>query len=427
MTSHLPTRRHLVATAAAAFAAPFVIPRLARGAAAGRVVVVGAGFAGATCARALKRLAPEISVTLIEPSAQIMTCPFSNLVLTGLAEMDTITHGLDGLRAAGVEVVKARATGGDLGARSLALDTGGTVEFDRLVVAPGIDLRFDAVEGYVEAAAEIMPHAWKAGPQTLALRDQLQAMPDGGTVLIAVPANPYRCPPGPYERAGLIAHYLKTAKPRSKLLVVDGKDAFSKQGLFLDGWANLYGAMVEWVPVSQAGSLLRVDPATREIFTEFANFKADVANIIPPQRAGAIAQTLGLAGESGWCAIDPVTFESAAAPGVHVLGDASIAGAMPKSGFSASSQGKACAHAIVALMGGGEPVAPSFINTCYSLVGPDYGISVADVFRVGASGKIEAVEGAGGTSPREAGADVRAAEASYAHGWYASITADIWG
>jgi sulfide dehydrogenase [flavocytochrome c] flavoprotein subunit len=424
MTATALTRRHLIGTA---LAAPLVLGRPAAAAAGARVAVVGAGFAGASCARALRRIAPEIAVTLIEPEAQIVTCPFSNLVIAGMAEIGSVSHGLDGLRAAGIEVIADRAVGADPGKGKLTLAGGGEVGFDRLVVAPGIDLRFDAIAGYDAAAAEIMPHAWKAGAQTLLLRARLEAMADGGTVAIVVPANPYRCPPGPYERASLIAHYLKTNKPRSKLLVIDGKDTFSKQGLFLDGWAELYGPLVEWIPVSQAGSLLAVDPAKGEIVTEFSRFVVDVANIIPPQRAGALAQTLGLAGEGGWCSVDPVSFESLLVPGVHVLGDAIIAGAMPKSGFAASSQGKACAHALAAVLGGEAPQAPSFINTCYSLVGPEYGISVADVFRVGGSGKIEAVEGAGGTSPRDAGADVRRDEARYAHGWYASITADIWG
>ncbi len=424
MTATALTRRHLIGTA---LAAPLVLGRPAAAAAGARVAVVGAGFAGASCARALRRIAPEIAVTLIEPEAQIVTCPFSNLVIAGMAEIGSVSHGLDGLRAAGIEVIADRAIGADAGKGKLTLAGGGEVGFDRLVVAPGIDLRFDAIAGYDAAAAEIMPHAWKAGAQTLLLRARLEAMADGGTVAIVVPANPYRCPPGPYERASLIAHYLKTNKPRSKLLVIDGKDTFSKQGLFLDGWAELYGPLVEWIPVSQAGSLLAVDPAKGEIVTEFSRFVVDVANIIPPQRAGALAQTLGLAGEGGWCSVDPVSFESLLVPGVHVLGDAIIAGAMPKSGFAASSQGKACAHALAAVLGGEAPQAPSFINTCYSLVGPEYGISVADVFRVGGSGKIEAVEGAGGTSPRDAGADVRRDEARYAHGWYASITTDIWG
>jgi sulfide dehydrogenase [flavocytochrome c] flavoprotein subunit len=255
----------------------------------------------------------------------------------------------------------------------------------------------------------------------------LQAMPDGGVVVISVPANPYRCPPGPYERASLIAHYLKTHKPRSKLMILDAKDSFSKQPLFLQAWAELYGPLLEWVPFAKGGSLLRVDAAGGELITEFGRFRADVANVIPPQRAANIAFQSGLAAEDGWCTVDAASFESTRVAGVHVLGDAIVAGAMPKSGFAASSQGKACAHAIAAMLAGQAPLAPSFINTCYSLVAPDYGISVADVFRVGEGGRIEAVKGAGGISPKDAPPANRIAEADYARGWYAAISTDIWG
>lgn len=393
-----------------------------------RVVVIGGGAGGATAARYLaKDAAGALDVTLIEANPTYTTCFFSNLYIGGFRTLESLEHGYGGIAAAGVNVIHDLATGVDRAARTVTLAGGQVVAYDRLVLSPGIDFRDDAVPGWSLEAAEIMPHAYKAGPQTSLLRAQIEAMPQGGLYAMVAPPNPYRCPPGPYERASLIAHYLKTRKPRSKLLVIDGKDSFSKQGLFLDGWAELYGPLVEWIPVSQAGSLLGVDPAKGEIVTEFSRFVADVANIIPPQRAGALAQTLGLAGEGGWCSVDPQSFESLLVPGVHVLGDAIVAGAMPKSGFAASSQGKACAHALAALLGGQAPQAPSFINTCYSLVGPEYGISVADVFRVGGSGKIEAVEGAGGTSPRGAAPEVRRDEARYARGWYASITADIWG
>ena len=271
-----------------------------------------------------------------------------------------------------------------------------------------------------------MPHAWKAGPQTLLLRRQLEAMPDGGVVVITAPANPYRCPPGPYERASLIAYYLKNAKPRSKVIVLDAKDAFSKQGLFLEGWKRLYPGLIEWVPFAKAGVLTRVDPATRTLTTDFSEVKADVANVIPPQRASGLLSSIGLTGKDDWCKVDATTFESAV-PRVHVLGDAIFAGAMPKSAFAATSQAKVCAMAIAALQAGQAPATPSFINTCYSLLAPDYGITVADVFRVAKNGTIAAVEGAGGVSPTGAPDTVRALEADYARGWYASITAETFG
>src|SRR5918995_4153363 len=224
-----------------------------------------------------------------------------------------------------------------------------------------------------------MPHAWKGAEQLALWAQQLDAMEDGGTVVMTVPANPYRCPPGPYERASLIAHYLKAKKPKSKLLVLDAKDAFSKQRLFQAAWAELYPGLIEWVPQSKGGTVPSVDAANRTFVTDFGRHKAAVANVIPPQKAGRIAEVAGVADRTGWCPIDPVTFESKLVPGIHVIGDAAIAGGMPKSAFAANSQAKVCAAAVAKLLGGGKPDDPRLINTCYSLVAPDYGISVAGV------------------------------------------------
>ena len=421
------TRRTLVAgTAAAAAAWALPAPAVAQGAG-GRVVVVGGGFGGAAFARSLRRAAPAVAVTLVEPEAQIVTCPFSNDVLAGLQDIGTITFSLDRLRADGIEVVRDRVVGLDGSRRTVRLAGGSDLPWDRLVLSPGIDIKWGAVAGYDEAAAEVMPHAWKAGPQTLLLRRQLEAMDDGGTVVICAPANPYRCPPGPYERASLIAWYLKTRKPRSKLLLVDAKDTFSKQGLFLEAWKKLYPGLLEWVPFAQAGALQSVDPARRTIKTDFMDVTAAVANIIPPQRANRLVDGLGLAGSGDWCRVDGTTFESSVVPGVHVLGDAAIAGAMPKSAFAATSQAKVCAYAVADMLAGREPPRAGYLNTCYSLVAPDYGITVADVFRVDAKGAIAAVEGAGGVSPLGAPDTVRAREADYARSWYASITAETFG
>ena len=420
-----PTRRNFLKTAAAASVAT-LIPGSSKAQARGRIVVVGGGFGGATCARYLRRVAPELDVTLIEPSEAFVTCPFSNTVIAGLNGIDFVTHGFNGLRRAGIAVVRDRVSTIDPGARSVRLAGGGAVSYDRLVLSPGIDIKWRAIEGYDEAAAEIMPHAWKAGPQTLLLRRQLEAMPDGGVVTMTIPANPYRCPPGPYERASLIAHYLKTRKPRSKLILLDAKDSFSKQGLFIEGWKQLYGDLIEWVPFGTNGNLLRVDTKTMTIYSEFGEQRASVANIIPPQRAATVVDSAGLTGGGDWCTVNPTTFESTIAPNIHVLGDAIIAGAMPKSGFSAGSQAKVCAYAIAALQSGAPLPIPSFINTCYSLVAPDYGISVADVYRIGSEGTIAAVTGAGGVSPIGASAAFRSQEADYARGWYASITSDMY-
>ena len=341
--------------------------------------------------------------------------------------MASITHSYDGVRNAGVTVVRDSVSAIDADRKSVRLAGGSILPYDRLVLSPGIDIKWKAVEGYDEAASQIVPHAFKAGAQTMLLRRQLEEMPDGGLVVMTIPPNPFRCPPGPYERASLIAWYLKTKKPRSKLILLDAKDTFSKQGLFVEGWKALYGPLIEWVPFGQSGNLLKVDAATKTVTTEFAEEKADVLNVIPPQRAGMIVDSAGLAGSGDWCNVNPVTFESRIVPGIHIVGDAIVAGSMPKSGFSAGSQAKVCAQAIAALQAGDTPSVPSFINTCYSLVSPDYGISVVDVFRVGSEGAIAAVQGAGGVSPTGAGADFRKQEAEYARGWYASQTKVMFG
>jgi NADPH-dependent 2,4-dienoyl-CoA reductase/sulfur reductase-like enzyme len=271
-----------------------------------------------------------------------------------------------------------------------------------------------------------MPHAWKAGEQTLLLRRQLEAMPDGGVVALAAPPNPYRCPPGPYERASLIAHYLKTRKPRSKVLVLDAKDTFSKQKLFMDAWARLYPGLLEWVSLSDGGKVTAVDPTTNSLVTDFETHKADVANVIPPQRAGRIAERAGVADRTGWCPIDPATFESRLQPGIHVVGDAAVAGAMPKSAFAANAQAKVCAAAVARLLAGGAPGEARLINTCYSLVAPGYGISVAGVYRP-ANGQLTDIEGAGGASPLDAPLETRAREAEYADAWFKTITGEVFG
>jgi NADPH-dependent 2,4-dienoyl-CoA reductase/sulfur reductase-like enzyme len=388
--------------------------------------VVGGGFGGASCARALRHLDPRIAVTLVEPNTTFTACPFSNAVIGGLRELAAQQFTYDRVAADGVVIARTTATAVDAPARSVALADGARLPYDRLVLAPGIDIRWGALPGYDEAASTPMPHAWKAGEQTLLLRRQLEAMSDGGLVVIAAPANPFRCPPGPYERASLIAHYLKTKKPKSKLIVLDAKDAFSKQKLFQSAWAELYPGLLEWVPLSKGGKVVSVDPATRTLVTDFGRHAAAVANVIPPQKAGRIAEVAGVADRSGWCPIDPVTFESRLQPGVHVIGDAAIAGAMPKSAFAANAQAKACAAAVVRLVTGAVPSVPKLINTCYSLVAPDYGISVAGVYAP-SGGQLADVPGAGGVSPAEAPRATRAREAALAEGWFRTITTEVFG
>src|SRR5829696_5297452 len=277
-----PDRRTLLKSLGAAAAVP-LLPRPTLGQAAPRVVVVGGGFAGATCARAVKRNLPGAAVTLVEASPTFTACPFSNGVIAGLRDLAEQQFGYDGVRKDGVEVAIQQATAVDPNRREITLGDGAKLAYDRLVLAPGIDLRFDALPGYTEAAAEAMPHAWKAGPQTLLLRRQLEAMEDGGTVVISAPANPFRCPPGPYERASLIAHFLKTKKPRAKLIVLDAKDAFSKQRLFQAAWKELYPNL-EWMSLSAGGKVTAVEPATKTFVTDFGRHQAAVANVIPAQR-----------------------------------------------------------------------------------------------------------------------------------------------
>jgi sulfide dehydrogenase [flavocytochrome c] flavoprotein chain len=417
-------RAFLRGGALAGFAALLPAPALAQGKA--HIVVLGGGFAGATCARALRRANPRFDVTLVEPNPIFTACPFSNAVIAGLRDIEAQRFGYDATRNDGVAVVAEQATAVDAQTRRVTLRGGGTLDYDRLVLAPGIAIRWDALPGYDEAAAAVMPHAWLAGDQTLLLRRQLQAMADGGTVVITAPANPFRCPPGPYERASLIAYYLKKAKPRSKLVVLDAKDNFSKQRLFQTAWQQLYPELIEWVPLSSGGKVVSVDAKTRTLVTDFAAYKADVANVIPPQRAPAIAQIAGVADGTGWCPIDPVTFESRLQRDIHVIGDAAIAGAMPKSAFAANAEAKVCAVAIAALLQGETPPPPKLINTCYSLVAPDYGISIAGVYHP-AGGQLADVEGAGGISPIDAPADFRALEAAYAEAWFSTITSETFG
>jgi NADPH-dependent 2,4-dienoyl-CoA reductase/sulfur reductase-like enzyme len=406
------------AASAARLAAP--VPATAQGRA--RLVIIGGGFAGAVCARELQRAEPRAAVTLVEVNPIFTACPFSNSVIAGLRPIAAQRFSYDALRAEGITVLDDQARAVDPQRRVVSLSGDSLLGYDRLVLAPGIDIRWDALPGYDEAAAELMPHAWKAGDQTLLLRRQLEAMTDGGTVVISAPANPFRCPPGPYERASLIAYYLKTMKPRSKLIVLDAKDSFSKQRLFQAAWQRLYPGLLEWVSLSNGGKVTAVDPATRALVTDFATYRADVANVIPPQRAGHIAEIAGVSDQTGWCPINPVTFEARLQPGIHVIGDAAIAGAMPKSAFAANAQAKVCAAAVVALLHDETPSPPKLINTCYSLVAPDYGISIAGVYHP-VNGQLTDVEGAGGVSPIDAPLDFRALEATYAEAWFRTITA----
>ncbi|MDA9475480.1 cytochrome C [Bradyrhizobium sp. CCBAU 65884] len=418
------TRRNAVLGITAA-ATSFAVPSILRAQSAGRIVVIGGGFGGAACARALKRAQAGLQVTLIEPNKTFTSCPFSNEVIAGLREIEAQQFGYDRLAAEGITVAAQAATAVDAQKRSVTAADGATFAYDRLVISPGIDFHFEALPGYDDAASEKIPHAWKAGVQTLLLRRQLEAMADGGTVAIAIPANPSRCPPAPYERASLIAHYLKTNKPRSKVLVLDAKDGFSQQRLFEKAWKELYGDMIERVALSQGGRVTSVDPATRTIITEFGNYTPDVANVIPPQRAGRIAAIAGATDATGWCPIDPVTFESKLVKNIHVIGDACLGGGIPKSASAASGQGKACAAAIVALLAGRAPEMPRLTGVCYNTVAPGYGFSLAGNYQP--KGDIFAEVEGGATSPVDAPRELRAREATEAERWFQTITADTFG
>ncbi len=409
-----------VGVAASGLAAPAVIA-----AAKSRVVVIGGGPAGATTARYVAKGSKDVSVTLIEPKQHFTTCFFSNLYLGGFRSLDSITHGYGTLAAEyGVNMVHDIATDVDRAGKKVRLGRGGEIAYDRLVVSPGIDMRYDTIEGYSAEASTIMPHAWQAGTQTAALKLQLEAMDDGGTFVICPPPNPFRCPPGPYERICMVAHYFKNNKPKSKIIVLDAKDKFSKQSLFQEAWVEHYDGMIEWLPKEITGGVKAVKTDSMEIVTEDDTIKASVANVIPAQTAGAIAHRAGLTAESGWCAVDPHSMRSKADENVFVIGDASIATSMPKSAFSANSQAKVAANAILGDLTGSKVFPAKYRNTCWSLVAENNGVKVGADYAGGAE-KID-VTSKFISKPGET-ADLRAQTAEEANGWYDGITKDIFG
>ena len=398
-----------------------------------KVVIIGGGVGGATVAKYIRKSDPSIKITLIEPKISYTTCFGSNWVIAGLYQFEHLEHSYRDLREKyGIEILHDTVIHIDAEKRKIITKDGRNLYYERVVVSPGIDFHWNEIEGYTEQVSYEFPHAWQAGAQTKLLIRQLHAMPNGGTVIIAPPRNPFRCPPGPYERASMIAHYLKQHKPRSKILIFDPKDTFSKRTLFIQGWEENYGygtdnAMIEWVSASDDGKVLQFDPINKTVYAEFGKQKADVVNIIPAQKAGKIAQTSGLTDDSGWCPVDHRTWESTLIPNVHVIGDASIAGHLPKSGYAANSEAKVCALAIIALMNGKPIRVPSWINTCYSLVTPTYGISVAMVYKLNAKNQVARVDGAGGISQSKYDGITgnKLAESIYAKNWYKNITSDI--
>lgn len=416
--------RALSASALLTAAAGCVSARPSSGTA-GRVVVIGGGFGGATAARYLRMWSPDIAVTLIEPSTRFVSCPLSNRVLAGTWQLADLTSDYKGLERRGVRLVHQPAIDVDPVRQVVILSDGQQLEYDRLVVSPGVELVYEDIPGLREPATrEIIPHAWKAGPQTALLRRQLENMDDGGVCAITVPRSPYRCPPGPYERACQIAHYFRNHKPRSKVLVLDANEAIqSKQALFLTAWEQRYPGIVEY---RANNALVDVDVATRTAILDFDDVKADVLNVVPPQRAGRIAHDAGLITANGkWCEVDFLSYESVAVPNVHVLGDAVMAAPrMPKSGHMANQHGKVCAAAIIELLHGNQPEqSPLITNTCYSFVSDRDVIHVASVHEYDRELRtMVPIEGAGGLSEA-----ANEAEGSIAEAWGANIWNDVLG
>jgi len=386
-----------------------------------RVVVVGGGFGGATAAKYIRLWDPTVDVVLVERESTFVSCPISNLVLGGFTTMGEITRTQDGLKRHGVQLVRDEVTAIDAAKKVVRLARGGELAYERLVVSPGIDFQFGEVQGYEAAMNQgAVLHAWKAGPQTVALRRQLEQMPDGGVYLLSVPLAPYRCPPGPYERASMVAAYFKQAKPRSKVLVLDANpDVTSKAGLFKRAWSDLYPGILEYRGGARA---VAVDGKAKTVKLEVEDVKGDVLNVVPPHRAGDIAAKAGLITTNNrWCDVDWRTMESKAVKGVHVIGDATLsAPAMPKSASMANNHAKIAAAAIVELLRGRAPEPVKIINTCYSFVAEKEAIRVSSVHEwEPGQGTLIAVKGSGGVSAARS-----EAEANFAWSWARTIWAD---
>lgn len=379
------TRRQFSLLAAGAVVStPFLRrPSIAAGPA--KIIIIGGGAGGATAAVRLKAADAALDVTLIEPKTQYTTCFSSNLYLGGFRSFQSLTFDYEGVKKRGVTVVTDAASAIDAAAKTVTLSGGSSLAYDRLIVSPGIDLKYEAIEGYSEAAAEIMPHAWRGGAQAWALKQKLLALPDGALVVMTVPANPYRCPPGPYERACMIGHFLKTQKPRAKLIVFDAKTTYSKQSVFEEAFADAYKDVVEVNLTNEIDdfSIERVDAATGEVVTKAGRKEtAALANIIPPQRAGGIAASAGLT-EGDWCPVNPENFMSTMAKDVYVIGDAAIAADMPKSAFSASNQATFVAADIIADLSGKARAPGQYRNTCWSMLAPENSVKIGGDYKPG--------------------------------------------
>jgi sulfide dehydrogenase [flavocytochrome c] flavoprotein subunit len=394
-----------------------------------RVVIIGGGFAGATAAKTLRQLDPNIQVTLIEPKSIYISCPASNWLLARLTSLQQLTIEYRDLQDRhAIDIVNTSVTAIEAGKRQVILENGERLNYDRLIVSPGIDFRWDAIVGYDQDASQLFPHAWQAGPQTLQLAAQLQDLPAGGVIVMSVPADPYRCPPGPYERASMMAWWLKLHNPHAKILILDHKRSFSKQAQFEHLWKQHYGygsanSLIEWHSLAD-NPINRFDADSKTLSSEFGDhFSGDLINIIPPQQAGRIAIQSGLTDSSGWCQIDPFTAQSKVDAYIHVIGDAAQFAPIPKSAFAAHSEAKSCALAVVSLLRDLPPPAPNWLNTCYSLVTAEHGISIAGVYSLDEQKAIALVKGSGGISSDLSEQALRK-EAQYARGVYRNLLAN---
>ena len=419
------TRRHFGLVLGAG-AATLAMPAYLRSQGKPKVVVIGGGAGGATAARYIaKDSEGAIDVTLIDESNKYTTCFFSNLYLGGYRDFNSITHGYDKLESNyGIKKVTGRAKSVDRAAKTVTMEDGSTIPYDRLVIAPGIDFVWDSVNGYSEEASKVAPHAWKAGPQTELLKSKLDAVENGQTIIMVAPPNPYRCPPGPYERVSMMAHVLKSKGVDAKIIVLDPKEKFSKQGLFQEGWEKHYPGMVEWYGPDVHGGIKSVDVAAGTVETDLDTFKGDLLNIIPAQKAGMIAAAAGLTDDSGFCPIDATSMRSTVDENIFVIGDASIAGAMPKSGFSANSQAKVAAMNIRGELISSKVFPAKYSNTCWSLIETDDGVKVGAQYAP-SEGKIASTS----SFISQTGEDAAVRKATYEEsiGWYAGITADMFG
>lgn len=390
-----------------------------------RVVVVGGGAGGASAARALVR-AGAVEVTLVEPKPRYVAVFHSNLWLGGLIGFRTLVLGYEGLARAGVRLVPQAAAAIDRDRRQVVLADGGRIPYDRLVLSPGIDLDYDSVPGWSRAAETAMPHAWKGGRQLEILKDRLDLVPDGGLIVIIAPPNPFRCPPAPYERASMMAHRLKsTGRGGVRIIIVDPKPKFSMQGLFQEGWETHYPGMIEWMAPDISEGVSSVDPATGTVVTGFETYRdAALVNVIPAQRAGVLAQAAGLADTSGWCPVDPVTMASRLDPAIFVIGDAAIAGDMPKSAFAANSQAMVAAAALLAGLVGQGPPAARYASTCWSLITAGDAVKVSGLYRP-VEGRIREVEGA--VSQTAEAPALRRSRQQESEAWYRAIVTDTFG